>query len=469
MKDLHYFLSQYEETCPDDVIHIEREISGRHQVTALATQLEREKRFPILVFHNVVNDWGRSQYPLVTFIMSSRRRLAGLMDTTIEKVGQEFCRRIQQGIKPVVIARSKAPVKEVIETGDEVDLTAFPALVHHEMDPGPYLTAGFLTCYDPDTGVVNSAVHRGWIKGKNEIRVYISPPTHNFNILKKHEARGEDMRVAYWMGHHPLAILGCEAHATGGHFEAAGGAMGEPMRLVPSETLGDDFLVPADAEVVIEGIIPCGQRRPEGPFGEYTRYSGPQRWHPFIKVTAITRRQEPYWHDVMVGHTHWLASFQTEVGAFETIKKSVPSLLDVYAPMSGAGQFHLYLKIKKTTDGQSRTALLAALNTHLLIKHAFVFDDDVNIFDEKEVLLALATRFQGDRDLMVIKDCLGPSLDPSAEEAVGTKVGFDCTKPAPPTRFPQRLRVPSEVMEKVKLEDFIRREQLSKVPYEPYG
>ena len=469
MKDLHLFLSQHEEMYPEEVVHIEKEVSARHQVTALATHLEREKRFPVLIFHNVVNEQGRSPYPLVTFMMSSRKRLAGLMETSIDKVGPVFCQRIQEGIKPVVVSRSKAPVKEVVETGEEVNLADFPALVHHEMDPGHYITAGFLTCYDPDTGVVNSAIHRGWIKGKDEIRVYISPPTHNFHIFSKHEARGQDMKVAFWIGHHPLAVLGCEARVSASHYEAAGGALGEPLRLVPSETLGEDFLVPADAEVVIEGIVPHGQRRPEGPFGEYTRYSGPQRWHPYIKVTAVTRRRDPYWQDIMVGHTHWVGSLQMEGGAYDMIKRSVPGLVNVYAPMSGGGQFHLYLKIKKTVEGQGRTALLAALNTHLLVKHAFVFDEDVDIFDEKEVLLALATRFQGDRDLMVIKDCLGPSLDPSAEEAVGTKVGFDCTKPAPPVRFPKRLQVPAEVMESVKLQDFIPRERLLQIPYEPYG
>ncbi|MDP2726850.1 MAG: UbiD family decarboxylase, partial [Dehalococcoidia bacterium] len=442
MKDLHYFLSQHEETSPEDVVHIDKEVSARFQITALATHLEREKRFPVLVFHNVVNDWGKSSLPLVTFVMSSRKRLADLLETSIDKIGPVFCQRMQQGVKPIVVPRNRAPVKEVIETGEAVDLTTLPAPVHHEMDPGPYLTAGYLTCYDPDTGVVNSALHRGWIKGKNEIRVYISTPTHNFTIFNKYESRGQDMKVAYWIGHHPLALLGCEAHVSPSmsHYEAAGGLLGEPMRLVPSETLGEDFLVPADAEVVIEGIIPHGERRPEGPFGEYTRYSGPQRLNPYMRVTAVTRRREAYWQDIMVGHTHWVGSLQTEGAAYEAIKKSVPSLISVYGPMSGAGSLHLYVKIKKLVEGQGKTALLAALNTHMMTKHAFVFDEDVDIFDEKEVLLALATRFQGDKDLMIIKGCLGPNLDPSGDEAIVTKVGFDCTMPAPPVKFSQRLR-----------------------------
>ena len=471
MKDLHYFLSQYEETFPEEIIHIDREVSARYQVTALTTHLESEKRFPILVFHNVLNDHGKSPFPLVTFLMASRKRLAGLLETSIEMAGPAFCQRVQSGIKPVVVPRSRAPVKEVVEVGGAVELRSFPALIHHEMDPGPYITVGLLTCYDPDTGIENSAMHRGWMKGKDEIRVYLQPASHNFHIFRKHEARGQDMKVAFWIGHHPLAVLGCEAHVsvTASHYEAAGGALGEPLRLVPSETLGEDFLVPADAEVVIEGIIPHGQRRPEGPFGEFSRYSGPQKWHPFIKVTAVTRRRDPYWQDLIVGHTHWVGSLQGEGAAYEAIKRSVPGLLCVYAPMSGAGRFHLYLKIRKTVEGQGRTALLAALNAYVPVKHAFVFDEDVDIFDEKEVLLALATRFQGDRDLLVIENCMGSGLDPSADGPIGTKVGFDCTKPAPPAQFPHRLKVPAEVLDQMKLEDFIPRERLLQIPYEPWG
>ena len=86
------------------------------------------------------------------------------------------------------------------------------------------------------------------------------------------------MPAAYWVGHHPLVLLGAATHVgpDESHFETAGGTVGAPLRLVPSETLGEDFLVPADAEIVIEGYVPKGRRHPEGPFGEYTRYVGPQ-------------------------------------------------------------------------------------------------------------------------------------------------------------------------------------------------
>ncbi len=468
---LSSFLKQYERQYPDEVLHIEREVDSRYEVTAIVTKLERERKFPVLVFHNVLVDGNRSPFPLVTFLFSSRVRLARAMDTAPEGLGNEVYRRMQDLQKPVVIDKSEAPVKEVVLKGSEVDVRTLPAPVHHYLDPGPYLTAAFLTCYDPSLGVANSALHRGWLKERDEIRTCLTAATDNAMIYSRCEARGEEMKVAFWVGHHPLAVLGCGLHvpATQSHYETAGAILGEPLRLVPSETLGDDFLVPADAEIVIEGVMPPGDRRPEAPFGEYPRYVGPQRWGPYIKVTAMTHRRDAIFQDIMVGHTHWVSSLSLEGKVFDTVKRAVPTARNVYLPMSGCGTFHAYVQIQNRVPGLGRMALMATLTADYRIKHAFVFDEDVDIFDEREVLLALATRFQGDRDLMVIDNCLAPGLDPSGTEAVGTKLGFDCTKPAPPRPFAERLRIPDEVFERIDLKDFMGEEKLSRLPLEFFG
>lgn len=452
MHDLRSFLDSYSSSFPQEVVRVKQKVDRKYEVTALLGEMEKAHRFPILVFENV---WeGEKQFPfnLVTFVHSSRRRIASLLNTTPERIGSAYNDRLQKRIPPVVVPKKEAPVKEMIATGGKVDATTFPAPIHHEMDPGPYITAGFLTCYDPDTGVENSAIHRGWIKSRDEIGVYLTPATHNALIFTKHEQRGQDMRAAYWIGHHPLAVLGCEAGIALGdsHYATAGGFLGEPLRLTPSETLGEDFLVPADAEVVIEGIMPHGQRKPEGPFGEYTRYSGPQKWNPFIKVTAITHRKNAYWESIPVGQTHWVSSVAREGMAFEAIKRAVPTVKNVYVPMSGCGVFHLYIQMENVIEGSSRSALVAGLLSHYLVKHAFVFDEDVDIFDESEVLHALATRFQGDRDLLVLPGLTGPALDPSAAGIVGTKVGFDCTKPLGQP-FAEKLSIPDEIKDSQRL------------------
>src|SRR5262249_51731168 len=267
---------------------------------------------------------------------------------------------------------------------------------------------------------------------RDEIRVFLGPSTHNAHNLHQYEDGNEDMPAAYWIGHHPLALLGAATHIgpDESHYETAGGTIGAPLRLVPSETLGDKFLGPADADVVIEGYMPKGHRKPEGPFGEYTRHVGPQRWCPLLKVTAVTYRKDAYWDDVMVGHTHWISSLTKEGGGFEVVKQKVSKNKGGELAEARWGRVPVFLKKGQNGEGRGQTAAAAALSAFFDIKHAFVFDEDVDIFDEREVLLALATRFQADRGLVLLPGMNGSPLDPSAPERdVTAKAGFDCTKP----------------------------------------
>jgi len=470
-EDLHGFLDWYEGTYPDEVVHIEQPINAEWELTALATKLEKERRFPILICHRVVADGQELEMPLVSFMMASRLRLARAFGVDVREAGMACYRRIQNRLTPQVVPRAHAPVKEIVETGDAIDLRRLPAPRHHRMDPGRYVTEGLFLTYGRETRRDNSAMQRGWIAGRDEIRVFLGPSTHNHKNLREFEEAGEDMPAAYWVGHHPLALLGAATRVDvdDSHFEAAGGTMGAPLRLVPSETLGEDFLVPADAEVIIEGYMPRGQRKPEGPFGEYTRYVGPQRWCPVLKVTAVTRRRNAFWDDVMVGHTHWISSLGKEGDVFLAVQRAVPTVRAVHIPMSGGGVHHVYVQIRKTIEGQGKVAAIAALNAYFANKHAFVFDEDVDIFDEKEVLLALATRFQGDRGLVIINGITGSPLDPSSEDGFTTsKVGFDCTKPVGKP-FAERLSIPKEVMDRIDPIAILGRDRLERIPVEPWG
>jgi UbiD family decarboxylase len=468
---LQEFIASYAEAFPSEVLHVERPIDRRHEITALLSLLEKEQKFPIVIFDRVIADGREAELPVVSFLMSSRYRLAWAMDTTVERAGVACFERMQQRCEPVRVGRDDAPVKQVVETGDAIDVTRLPAPVYHSMDPGPYITSGYLTMYHPELGTANSALHRGWLRGPRDLGVLLVPSTHNALIYRTYEQLGRDTPAAYWIGHHPLVELGCEAHVPleESHFATAGGVLGAPLRMVASETLGDDFLVPADAEIVIEGYIPAGARQAEGPFGEYTRYVGPQRWNPMLRVTAVTRRRNAMWDDLICGHTHWLGGLAKEGGIFAHVKHAVPTLLNIHLPMSGGGAFHVYLQIRNTVKGLSKTALLSALTADFNVKHAFVFDEDVNIFDEREVLLALATRFQGDEDLVVVPGINGPPLDPSGPDAGGCKVGFDCTKPVGSAHFAPRTQVDAAALARLNLGDYISEAARAAVRTEPWG
>jgi 2,5-furandicarboxylate decarboxylase 1 len=469
--DLHGFLREYEREYPSEVIHIEEPLRAEWEITALAMKFEKAQRFPILICHNVIADGRRAQMPLVTFLMASRQRMARAFGADVQGAGVVSYQRVQRRLKPLMVSREEAPVKQVIQRGSDIDVRRFPAPRHHRMDPGRYITEGFFLTFNRKSQLDNSALQRGWLQGRDEIRVFLGPSTHNAHNLRQYEEADEDTPAAYWIGHHPLVVLGAATHVgpDESHYEAAGGTFGEPMRLVASETLGDKFLVPADAEVVIEGYLPKGQRKPEGPFGEYTRHIGPQRWCPFLKVTAVTYRKDAYWDDVMVGHTHWISSLVKEGAVANLVKHTVPGVKAVHVPMSGCGVSHVYIQIRKTVEGQGKTAAAAALSGFFDIKHAFIFDDDVDIFDEREVLLALATRFQADRGLVLLPGMNGSPLDPSAPERnVTCKAGFDCTKPLGKP-FAERLAISSEVLARIDPLKIIGEKRWREIPVEPWG
>jgi 2,5-furandicarboxylate decarboxylase 1 len=468
MKDLRTFFDEYSKLFPDEIIHVTKPVDHKWVASAIATKVDIAfKTVPVLIFDQVILADGKlSPYPSVVNLLSSRKRCAWAIQSKFERFGIDLSNRMQQKKKPEIVPRKEAPVKEVVKKDDEVNLLEFPALVQHAWDPGPYITAGFLTCFDPDSRIDNCALQRGWISGKKEIRVGVGGWSHNGVIISKHEKENKKTRAAFWLGHHPASYLGAEAKLgfPESHYETAGGTLGEPLRVTPSETLGEDFLVPADAEVVIEGFFPPGKRLPEAPFGEHLGYFGGQKWHPYMEVSAVTHRKNPYWLTILCGHLdekEGIGGARREGSVYAAVKRAVPSVTNVYRPSSCPT--HIYIQLKKTNNTQPRHAILAAISSAEGIKHAFVFDDDINIFDESEVLWAIGTRSQWDKDLIVVPNCASAGLDPSCEhEGIGTRGGIDCTKPAPPEVFEQRTFIPEEVMSKVFLEDYLPKETMSK-------
>jgi len=467
-KDLRTFLAGYEKDYPEDVLHVESKVSNNQEIGAIVAKLAKDEKFPILFFHNVLNPQGKlAKQPVITNVLASRMRRARICNSTFETFGRdiyEAARMKRQA--PVVISKTEAPVKEVIKTGDQVNLFEFPALIHNSMDAGPYITAGFLTTYDPDSGIDNCALQRGWVIEKDLVRVYVHPTMHNGINLHKHELKNHDMKVAYWIGHHPLAYIGglTKLPYPGSHWEAIGGILDQPFRLVASESLGNDFQVPADAEVVVEGIMEANKRYAEGPFGEFTGYFGPQIPSPQFKVTAITQRKETIWYDIAPGWAdhRGTGGSSLEGRLWEILKGRFPHLENVYMPLSGTGRLHAYLQFKSPGPSEARQAIIMTTSLMAgLIKHVFAFDEDVDIFDEREVMWAIATRSQWDKDVIILPRTSEGALDPSAglpgENATG---GIDCTKPWSEP-FAERVRVDQEILDRVELENYISPDTLA--------
>jgi len=461
-KDLRTFLRDLERQMPEDVVRIKKEISPKFEITAIQQHLENEDRYPLLIFENVKNLKGeRSPFKVMTNVFASRQKCTVAMDLPKEKwrmeTSMEFARRCNHPIKPVIVSKKEAPVKEVIKTGPSLDLRELPVLTHHEMDGNPYLVDAIVAA-DPETGVHNSSHHRMLVRGKDELGLWMSP-RHLWNYCQRAAEKGKALPIAHVLGHHPGFYLATEALVgmETDEYDVIGGVLNEPLRLVPSEAYGDQLLVPADAEIVVEGEVMLDTRDSEGPFGEFTGYYGPQRWGPVVKVKTITCRKDAYYMNILVGHpdTSILGGIPKEAGIYEEVKKSVPGVKAVHFPISGCCRFHAYVSIEKRVDGEGKVAAIASLPYHDELKHVIVVDSDVDPFNEKEVLWAVATRVQAGDDVDIVRRVRGGALDPSSYiHAVGDKMLIDATRPIS-RPYSERIRIPQEVMDRIKLKDWL--------------
>jgi UbiD family decarboxylase len=255
--------------------------------------------------------------------------------------------------------------------------------------------------------------------------------SHNARNVAKYWARGEACPVAFWIGHHPLVLMGTQAKIgyPESHWRACGGLMGEPLRMVPSITHGESVMVPADAEIVVEGFVPPNVLEADGPFGEYTGYMGAQVAAPVCEITCITRRANAIYHDYGSGLPDMLVpdNMAMEGKIYGMVKSVVPALRRVHVPVSGR-RFHAYLQLENPNPGEARDALMVA-NGYRRVKATIAVDDDIDIFDDSEMMWALATRVMWERDSIIVSGLSGSLMDPGLARGAKTvsKIGIDAT------------------------------------------
>lgn len=468
---LRGYVEALERDHPDQVIHVTAPVDpARFEVTAVLKQLELRRRYPLVVFDRPLDLRGApSPMPIVTNIYATRERCAmalGLRPADATSgLGLEYARREERTIPPVAVDPADAPVREVVRTGDAVDLRELPIVRHHEMDAGPYIDMTSVM-RDPDSGAYNVAFLRNMYKGPRKLGLHMSP-RHNWQIVRRHESRDEPTPVAIVVSHHPAFYIGALNVAPFGvdDYALIGGMFERPLRLTPSVTWGDRFMIPADADLVLEGHVLPNVREVEGPFGEFPGTYGPQRVRWVVELTALAQRHDALYQDVFVGHPdNWvMGSFPKEGSIFNRIKGVVPGVKAVHLPTSAVGRFHCYIAIDKRVDGESKQAALIALGACDFVKHVVVVDADIDPFREEEVLWAIATRVQADEDVDIIRNVKGSTLDPSQrDDIMGAKMIIDATRPVR-RPFESRIQVPADAIDRVPLERVVPPDQLGRI------
>jgi 2,5-furandicarboxylate decarboxylase 1 len=448
-EDFRSFLQEMEDSKEGGFIRITREIDPRYELAAIVTKLEQARQIPLLLFEKVK---GHAM-PVVVNCYADRGRVARGFKVSKRDLTPRVAHAYQHPIPPIEVA--KGPVQEEVYQGPEVDLQKLPAMVYHDTDAAPYITAGIVFAKDPDDGKYNLSYNRLMVKGKDRLGIFMTVGKHLNAIFTKMEERKKPLEVAVSIGNHPAWAIG--ALAIGSYEEnelgIIGGLKGSPLELVRCKTV--DLTAPAAAEIILEGEIQPFVREPEGPFGEFTGYATHPGNSPVVRVKAITHRHDPIYQDICGGsHREHLtmATIPMEANYFRVIKGAVPEVEAVRV----AAPFTLFISMRKKYEGQARSALIAAFAADLYLKHAIVVDHDIDLADLQRVLWAVATRVQASRDIFMIPRARGSSLDPSAEPlGVTDKMGIDATAKPSLEKFSPINAVPQEVMNRIKLEDYI--------------
>jgi UbiD family decarboxylase len=460
-KDLSGFISRISAEFPDQVVTVRRPIrASEYEVTAILQHLDDRGEYPMALFEQPLNMLGEpSEFPIVSNVFGTRERCALALDLPPEQaklpLSLEYARREREQIEPLVIEPGDAPVKQVVQRGTDIDLRRLPIVKHFEGDLSEVITMAAVM-KDPDTGIYDVSFVKGFPKDPRKAGVSIHTP-HLERILAKYEKRGEPAPYVHILGHHPAFFLGAlaltlydsEDYATIGSF------LGEPLRLVPSETWGKDFLVPADAEILIEGEIPPGERTVVDPFGEVTRLNQAQCLRPVLNVTALTHRKGAWYQDVFSGHQgHWnLGAIPKEGSVYNALQRRFGNIEAVCMPYSGCGRLACYVSIHKTREGQGKEVAITTLPESWTFEVIIVVDADVDVFNERDVLWAVYTYVDPLRDIDIIHN-FTKNVFTSAFQ--GQRILIDATKPLD-VAFPERFRMPPEVMRRIDLDEWIER------------
>jgi len=418
MSDLRSFLKELRMN--DELLEVKDPVSTRYEAAFL---MKRHDTGPALLFENVRGYRNR----LVSGICGSRKRISMALGVKENEISDLLIGSMRNLSSPTI--SDDGLVKEVQR---RPRLDRIPILKHYEKDGGAYITSGIVSAKSLDDKVENVSIHRMMLVDRDHLSIRIVP-RHLYRLC--HMAREEGSRsldVGIAIGVHPAVTLAASSPLPFGvsEYKLASALMRQGLKLTTCEHV--DACVPSDAELVLEGKILLERQVSEGPLVDITGTYDIVRKQPLVEVVRIMHRRDYLYQALLPGGTEHqlLMGLPFESKILEGVRAVVPSVKGVRLTLGGCCWLHAIISMEKQTEGDGKNALLAAFASHPSLKHAVVVDSDIDINKPQEVEWAIATRFQGDKDLIVIPNARGSTLDPSSNQelALTTKVGIDATR-----------------------------------------
>ncbi len=407
------FLEQLDKN--GELTRVTKEVSTEYEMAGIIDAFDEKPLF----FQKV----KESSIPVVSGLLSSKELIARALNTKRERLLHKLYSAIEKPIPPDVV--EKGECQGVVEK--DVDLTKLPIMMYTEKDGGKYVTSAIAITRDPELGR-NTCFHRLMLLDKNKFVARIVEERGTHGALEK----SGELDVAMCIGNSTAVLLAAATSLSKGVDELGMANALEKTELVKCKTI--DVEVPRDCEIVLEGKI-TKEKRPEGPFLDLTSIADRVRQQPVIEVKCLTHRISPIYQTLLAGRKEhrFLMGMPREPTIFKEVKK-VCDCRDVYITTGGCSWLHAVVQIKKQNHDDGKKAIKAAFEGHKSLKHCVVVDDDINIYDPNEVEWAIATRFQADKDAVILTNQRGSSLDPSGDLTEGRKartckMGLDATIP----------------------------------------
>jgi len=400
-----------------ELTRIREEVSTEYEMAGIVEALGEKP----VVFEKV----KESSIPVVAGLLSSKEIIARALNLKKEHLLHNLSSAIENPLPPQVVEQGEC--QEIVEK--EVDLTKLPIMRYTEKDGGKYIASAISIVRDPELGR-NMCFHRLMLLGKNRFVARIVEERGTDTALKK---AGGELDIAICIGNSTAVLLAAATSLPKGVDELGMANALEKTELVKCKTV--DLEVPKDCEFVLEGRI-TKEKTAEGPFLDTTGTIDKIRQQPVIEIKCVTHRENPIYQTLLPGrHEHqFLMGMPKEPTICNEVNK-VCECRDVYITPGGCSWLHAVVQIKKKNPDDGKKAIGAAFEGHKSLKHCVIVDDDINIYDPNDVEWAIATRFQADKNVLIVPNQPGSSLDPSGDLTEGKKartckMGLDATVPS---------------------------------------
>jgi 2,5-furandicarboxylate decarboxylase 1 len=373
--------------------------------------------------------------PVVGNVLSNKLNCEAAFGCDFRAIRTFIGRAIGSPLPPVVVER--APAHEEVHR-NSFDIGAMlPVLTHTPDDGGRFITAGVIVARDPETQVYNASYHRLQLLGAQRTAIRLDYGRHLRLAWERAKAKGEHLPIAVCIGadialQYTAATMGSQMPENADELAVAGGLCGRPLPV--AKAVSQDLLVPADTEIVLEGVIRCDETVREGPFGEFVGYLAHAEEMPIVEVTALTHRRRPVYHAIngYGRETIMLRKYVLEASLLKVLGAAVPCVIDAEMTAGGLHRFHAIIQVKKSSpghEGLQRNAILAAFGALKDLDLVIAVDHDIDIRDPQDVEYALATRMEASRDLIVVPQARGHEYVRVGDHGVIAKLGIDATVP----------------------------------------